>query len=496
MTRVAGADALALLDQLIAEHAGGIASRLAPLDPVTTTRSWLEMLRAIEELINLPMMVDLETRDRFRRTPIVSMYIDPRPIHSLARHLADLFDAGVAARFTMLCKQCCMVSLELRVRGNLEAAMGLHTVAEAMGYFQSRRRHLVTLLYTMPSACKGQVQVAPADVLGTFIPLVEHCAMSLTGLHQNAMLGAVYPDFELVVDARGFKGSHSLDILNSLFLEPERLPIVEIDPGVYNSKRMLPLDPRKVISTVEARNAIPILEEAYREFDLAGTQFAAIAAICDKLLDHAHDDYFIRLPKAEFDTIVGRLSAGKFIQRGEDFVVNSNSYAPCIEVAGEVLSTVLLVQRFLYYFKNVCLNKVKRFQIRSGFELEKAVKEELRRRGLSLSNTKRIEQQEFDVLATHQGVLFNVQCKNNFVDVTRIESNRKLFVRYNRGLDRAYALALAKEEEREHLLRKRFGDVAIRHLVVSRFPVATSNPRVLSFADLQKKGSAALPDGT
>lgn len=486
MTKLAGPDALSLIEREIDNHAGGIASKLAPLDAGSTIRSWMETLRAIEELINLPAEVDAETIDRFLRTPIVSMYIDPRPVESLAKHLENLFDARIASRFLGLCRQCCELGIGLRDRGNLDAAMGLRTVGEAMGYFQSRRRHLVTLLYTMPIACKGSEQVDPAHALCTLMPLIEHCAMSLTGLHQQAMIVAALPDYHLIVTEHGFSGSHPLEILNSLFLEPERLPLTEIDPSALEGVRLLPVDPRKILSTAEVRNSIPLLLAAYGEFDLAGTQFAAIAAICEKLLDRSIDDYFIRLSRPEFDGIVSGPHAARFLQSQSDFIANSNSYAPCIEVDGEVRSTVMLIERFLYYSKNVCLNRIKRFQIRSGFELEKAVKDELKKRGFSISNTKRVEQQEFDVLATRRGVLYNVQCKNNFVDLTRIESNRKLFVRYNRGLDRAYANALAKEEGREHLLRKRFGDIEIRHLVVSRFPVITSNHRIFSFSDVQK----------
>ena len=67
------------------------------------------------------------------------------------------------------------------------------------------------------------------------------------------------------------------------------------------------------------------------------------------------------------------------------------------------------------------------------------------------------------------------------IDLSRIETDPALFARYNRRLDRYYAGALAKEEAREALLKERFGSSDVRHFVVSRFPIATTNCRIVCF---------------
>lgn len=54
----------------------------------------------------------------------------------------------------------------------------------------------------------------------------------------------------------------------------------------------------------------------------------------------------------------------------------------------------------------------------------------------------------FDVIAMKNGIIYNVQCKNNLVDFPRMEKNPKMFARYNKRLDRYYADALRKEEQR------------------------------------------------
>jgi hypothetical protein len=168
--------------------------------------------------------------------------------------------------------------------------------------------------------------------------------------------------------------------------------------------------------------------------------------------------------------------------RGADYVANTDEFAPFVEVGGVYMSSVTLLSRFLYYWKNVCLNRMRRFQIRSGFIFEENVKAALAAQGFTVTDVKRINRKEFDVVAVLGTAIYNLQCKNNLVDLSHIETNADRFARYNRQLDRHYANALAKEESREQLLKDKLGLWEVKHLVVSRFPVATSNARVIPYS--------------
>jgi hypothetical protein len=85
------------------------------------------------------------------------------------------------------------------------------------------------------------------------------------------------------------------------------------------------------------------------------------------------------------------------------------------------------------------------------------------------------------VVATSDGVIYNFQCKNNAIDLSNVETDRDLFVRYNRRLVRYYLRAIAKEERREHLLKSKLGLDAVRHFVISRFPVVTTEDRIVCY---------------
>jgi Holliday junction resolvase len=101
--------------------------------------------------------------------------------------------------------------------------------------------------------------------------------------------------------------------------------------------------------------------------------------------------------------------------------------------------------------------------------------------GFHITDIKRINRKEFDVVATHRGVIYSFQCKNNWIDLAKVEAERALYVRYNRTLTSYYGRALEKEEKREHLLKNELGLDQIEHYVISRFPVISANPRIINY---------------
>ncbi|MEJ2458626.1 MAG: hypothetical protein P8Y58_10965, partial [Novosphingobium sp.] len=75
--------------------------------------------------------------------------------------------------------------------------------------------------------------------------------------------------------------------------------------------------------------------------------------------------------------------------------------------------------------------------------------------------------------------------------VAKLEANVRLFARYNRARSASYERALRKEVNRENLLLNELGLPHVEHLVVSRFPVATDNPRIISHSRISEIGAIA-----
>lgn len=486
-----GQTAIELIEAQLSEHSSGIERALAPLEAKHTIQTWLDTLRAIEEFINLPLF---GLDDKKLEEQIVKLRLDclmPNQLKPAVEGLIKKFGSEFANRFLNLVVQASAIRTAFLEHGLFEPAAGLDTVEHAIGYFQSRRGHLVTMLYTISEGCLGDDRINPLNSLNVFLPHVEHSGLTLYGLHKKRVLSMVYPDFELKVEERGFFANHSFDTLDAFFLEPERAGIIEMKMSRDLDKRLEPVDSRLMFSAAEVRNDIILLEDAYSEFGLAESRFGAMADFARACLDLCKDNYFIPLSLTEFNNFASRAGLLKnekerLIHEGGSYTQNLNSQAPLIRFGDHLISTVTLLSRFLYHWKNSCLDRMKRYQIRSGFIFEETVKHALTKQGFHITDIKRINRKEFDVVALNDKVIYNVQCKNNLVDLGKIQIDPNLFARYNRRLNRTYEAALLKEESRENLLKEKLGLSDIKHFVLSRFPVATTNQRVLAYLHIDK----------
>lgn len=170
--RLTGQEALDLIASQLAEHTGGILNALAPFEALASVSAWLETLRAIEELINLPGELDDDLLERellglsLRRDTINSTRLK-----FVLHHLGYLYGIDFAQRQGNLILQLSAMQHSFAMHGILPAAAGMATVARAIGYLQSRRRHLVSLLYVMPGACRGAIPMTGRDALTWMLPL-------------------------------------------------------------------------------------------------------------------------------------------------------------------------------------------------------------------------------------------------------------------------------------------------------------------------------------
>lgn len=495
--RLTGAAAQAEAMRALAHSRAGIKSSLTPFEPRSTFEAWFSTLRGIEELINLP--------GELRREPLQEEIVGLALLDMGGMLLAlPSIKTGLESRFSRLVAQRLMRTLiQLHAIATsfamhqLPAAREMATVGTAIAYLQSRRRHLLALLHTIPSVCRGSQRLHELDGLNQFLYMIETAGLGTTSMHHNLMLAQVYPDFALDVDERGVLASHSFNGLDSLYLEPERTAITEMTDVDFTGVKRVPVNRRLIFSKAELENNLAFIAAAYAEFNLHETSYGQLATFIRSLLPLVVDEYFVRLTSKRLDELCSEQKLPDALRRalvveGDDYVDNTSTYAPFTCVGGDLVTSITLLSRFAYYWKNVCLNRVRRYQIRSGFIFEKSVKAALRAQGFNVTEIKRIGRAEFDVVTTLDGVIYNIQCKNNLVNLNRIEADARRFVRYNRFLDQAYRKALEKERNREHVLLGELGLTAIKHFVVSRFPVATQNPCILAYGEISRFRALAV----
>lgn len=495
--RLTGAAVQTEAMRMLAHSRASIEAYLAPFEPRSTFEVWFSTFRGIEELINLPGELQGEMLlDEIERLALLDMSGVLRALPSVKAGLESRFSRLVATRLVHTLMQLHAIATSFAMH-QLPAAQEMVTVGTAIGYLQSRRRHLLALLHTIPGVCRGAKRLHELDGLNQFLYLIETAGLGTTSMHHNLMLARVYPDFALDVDEGGILASHGFNGLDSLFLEPERTAINEMADVDFSGVKRVSVNRRLIFSKAELENNLALIAAAYAEFNLHETSYGQLAAFIRSLLPLVVDEYFVRLTVKRFDELCSEHRLPDTLKKalvveGPDYVDNTSTYAPFTRVGGDLVTSITLLTRFANHWKNVCLNRVRRYQIRSGFIFEKSVKAELRAQGFNVTEIKRVERAEFDVVATLDGVIYNVQCKNNLVDLNRIEADVRRFVRYNGSLEHAYRKALEKERGREHLLLRELGLTEIKNFVVSRFPVATQNPRVLSYGEISRFRALAV----
>lgn len=141
---------------VINTNTANIANALALYDPITATLAWFDTLRAIEDCINLPMADwdDDELEVRLYNLALPPLLWDPRPLLALRPRLVSKFSETFANRFQNLMIQGATIGAAFAENGLLEMTQGFLSVGTMIGYFQSRRRHFVALLHTLPSSSR------------------------------------------------------------------------------------------------------------------------------------------------------------------------------------------------------------------------------------------------------------------------------------------------------------------------------------------------------
>lgn len=495
--RLTGVAAQTEAMRALALSRAGIESTLAPFEPRRTFEVWFSTFRGIEELINLPGELRGEPLlDKIEGLALLDIADMLRALPSIKAGLESRFSRLIAMRLVHTLTQLHAIGTSFMTHQQ-PAAREMATVGTAIGYLQSRRRHMLALLHTIPCVCRGTQRLHELDGLNQFLYLIETAGLGTTSMHHNLMLAQVYPDFALDVDEVGILASHSFNGLDSFFLEPERTAITEMADVDFSGLKRVSVNRRLIFSKAELENNLAFIAAAYVEFNLHETSYGQLAAFIRSLLPIVVDEYFVRLTVERFDELCSEQKLPEALTKalvveGADYVHNTGTYAPFTRVGGDLVTSITLLSRFANHWKNVCLNRVRRYQIRSGFIFEKSVKAALRAQGFDVTEIKRVGRAEFDVVATLDGVIYNVQCKNNLVDLNRIEADVRRFVRYNRSLDLAYRDALDKERAREQTLLGELGLTAIKHFVVSRYPVATQNPCVLAFGEISRFRAIAV----
>jgi Holliday junction resolvase-like predicted endonuclease len=475
---------------------------LSPYEPVQATQVWMNFMRGAEEVINYQFALSSRLCERVYG---YTFHSSEERLDDLAERIENELTEGAADRFHLVFTVLRQLSFPescpdddpddgWALPGPL--IFGVHAIA----FLAHHRRHFVALSHTLPQACKGDEVIDERKLLMKLVFFAEQVGPACVALSSALMLSHFDLSFYAEINRGRLEVPTKYQTAMSNTLEPESLGIGDIavegvdSPGFAAQLKardsLLEVNPRLVFSEPELLNQITTIRAAYSEFDLTGPSFESPANLIAAVLPRCRDHYWIELLPEELEQIALQAGMAKsdvplIIGPQRTFVQHMNTYEPFWRVGDHLVATIPSLMRFIYTLRGSVLGKQRRYQIRAGFIFEDAVKKILEERGYTILPAKRIQRKEFDVIAIdREGGLVHFQVKNNRLDLTMLEEDPVLYARHCRRLLRYYERALRKEEGREHLLLERFGHESIKHYIVSKFPIPSSDPRILSLAQL------------
>lgn len=345
---IVGDEAKAVIESQLAAHNNGLLSVLAKYRRDDAVAAWHETIRAVEEFINLPVfgIGDDQLRDWLCAVRLDDAFVaNPGPTWLAVREaLAPHLEPSVVSRFTRVMLYAGAMGKAFAEHGYdaRSASITLHTIGGALNYFQSRRRHFVSLLYTMPYACSGSLILQPYNALTVLMPQVEHSCIAITGFHQKLALLEALPDFSLEIDQVGVMASHGFETLDDYFLEPERASIhvmAELRGDQFTMPAMEPQDRKKIFSTAELRNSVKLIGAAYEAFGLKDSDFSAMGLLMVAFARHRRDDYYIEIGKEKLRSMLraqSELDPAELevllVNKPSDYATNTNAYQPFLDL--------------------------------------------------------------------------------------------------------------------------------------------------------------------
>ncbi len=493
--KISGEELNVLFEESIKHHIDVFYKTISEYEPLELYSNWRTIIRSIDEIINIPMECD-DTNFINNFLGLSFNFIESNNFPQLKVILDFLeknFEKNIAVRFQQLSTMCFAINKSYEKCGvyNLQGSgLNLSTTADSIAFLQSRRAYYVTTLDIITKIAKGKKKVSYLDTLNFLQYTMDSCLIGVTTSYYNLLINHCLDDFEMESDGIIAKRNFDYDHLEGFFMEPERLSLIdqmELRPGVVIPKQMLPKSDNKIFSFSEIANTMSLFEGAFDKYKINdNVEFKELNLLfCDIAL-YVKDDFNIIIEEADFKRIARKYKSLSLINLSTDYFAALNSYSPFQNINGAYYSTVVLLTRFIYRTLSQSLMKNRTFQIHSGFIFEDKVSKILEKKGFAPTNITRINQKEFDLITIKDDKVYNFQCKNNFIDISRVNFDYKIIGRFNKRLCRYYEKAFDKEVKREKLIKDKTGIDEVEHFVISRYPVINRDNRIINFIDLEK----------
>lgn len=457
--------------------------------------NWIILLRCIDELINLPSEIEDETtRKEFLELSFNLM--DKNELHKFMAVLKKIelqFGGDVSERLLKFAQMNFASTMAYEKQGlNELLPFNFSNVSSAILYYQSRRKYYVTILDLIENWAIGDFKFDFIDTLNQFQYTIDSCLQSVTSGYYSILLNNCLTNYSIDFRVKPPKESHQYYNLETFLLEPQVLTMV--DQLEYRLEQMKDvqlemLPSNKVFSFIEVENNIKLIESSFNKYKVKDIdEFIELKFLVSQVKPFCKDDFNIIIPKEVFENEISQyIRKIKLIGKKNDYFFASNFVSAFQLIDNNYRTSVVLINRFITIRTLSFLIKLKSFQINSGFVFEEKVSKILEKNGYVLSGITRINRKEFDVITIKDNQIYNFQCKNNHIDISRLQDDPKRMAKLNARLIKYYIKAYEKEVNREQLIIDKLGITKIKHFVVSRYPIITEIDYIINYNNLEER---------
>ena len=492
---LAGRDLEACLIPMIDDIIKGVVKNIEKFDSESLFFSWLQLMRMQDELINIYYELYGDELEAVMNVPIgTGFLLCNKEFYGAIEIVKSRFGDQVSERF------CNIVSIYSRQNFVLDCMnrnyMNVRSIKDLLIYLQSRRLYYVTILQMIPVYSKGTLKTHVDELPNEFGAYIDLCLRSVTSGYQSIIASRCLEGYYAEHTDFGLQYGQLYSHLEDFFLEPIMLSSLDI----MNYEDKFDISTLKIRKRRYTLYSEDELEDAFKQelacFEAYGINEMPIVKKLQSLITIIkplfRDGYFIELRSSEFKGLC-KMFGMPLCSEKTDYFEILNSRMAFVRFGDIFYSTYFLLMRFIVNEIYKHLRKNKRYQIKAGYLFEDKVSCLLEKYGYSrVTGVKRINHKEFDVICQKDGIIYNFQCKNNFINVSDIDTDIvNVVTRYHKRLSHYYNKALTKEIDREELLVGKIGIDQVENYVISRYPVMCSNPRVISFNRLE----AELCDG-
>ncbi len=381
-------------------------------------------------------------------------------------------------------------------------------MGEVFEYVARRRPYFDAVPNIVLKYCNGTERVSFEDAFNVIAPIIDVFLIPMTSIYMTKVRCAVSEDTEVELTFKDgmcvyVQSNAEINTVDPICLIPLRLPL-----DVYVEKFYEKLNCRDKHITLKSKdkgNAIYSYNEyldfltqveiMYRDYvdNIYGVPFKRFIDFFRSFkIDPINSPYSVikywklkELLCQHFGQKNLRDIKEDIISEGSGALDSIYSIRPFIKFNDYCYTTIISLTRFVALVVEREAQKSRKYQIQTGYDFEKSVKNLLISNGFIVREEKRIEGREFDVIAEKDGRIYNFQCKNYYLDPFPHPARLGEFVQNHKRVIKSLKKALEEEQNKEAILKSKYGKPVVS-VLISRYPVFSTNPRIISYRNLEK----------